>query len=160
MATSTFYNTILKSKINTSWTLKRTNNKKRLKSSYLNNLKNIINKFALLWGEAQGALMWPIVTLRWPIVTLRWTYSVHRVTWCTLFIFCTKCEGKFVPVAPTSKMLLSMCSVLAWAGGRADGWQLCQPIKVRCQPMTGCSWGNATSWTTESAVFKKVWIWR
>ena len=38
----------------------------------------------------------------------------------TLLIFCTKCEGKFVPVAPLSKMLLSMCSVLAWAGGRAD----------------------------------------
>ena len=25
-----------------------------------------------------------------------------------------------------------------------------------CQPMTGCSWEHATSWTTESAVFKKV----
>ena len=51
----------------------------------------------------------------------------------TLLIFCTKFEGKFVPVAPTSKMLLSMCSVLAWAGGRAgiltDSRQLCQLIR-------------------------------
>ena len=65
-----------------------------------------------------------------------------------------------MPVAPTSKILLSMCSVLAWAGGRAgiltDSRQLCQPIRVMCQPMTGCSWEHATSWTTESAVFKKV----
>ena len=78
----------------------------------------------------------------------------------TLLILCTKCEGKFVPVAPTRKMLLSMCSVLAWAGGRAgiltDSWQLCQPIRGKlrlCQPMTGCVWEHATSWTTESAVF-------
>ena len=81
----------------------------------------------------------------------------------TLLIFCTKCEGKFVPVAPTNKMLLSMCSVLAWAGGRAgiltDSRQLCQPIRGKlrlCQPMTGCVWEHATSWTTEIDVFKKV----
>ena len=42
-----------------------------------------------------------------------------------------------------------------------DSRQLCQPIrgKVRlCQPMTGCGWEHATSWTTESAVFKKVCV--
>ena len=61
-------------------------------------------------------------------------------------------------------MLLSMCSVLAWAGGRAgiltDSRQLCQPIRGKlrlCQPMTGCVWEHATSWTTESDIFKKVW---
>ena len=85
--------------------------------------------------------------------------------WVTLLIFCTKCEGKFVPVAPTRKMLLSMCSVLAWAGGRAgiltDSRQLCQPIRGKlrlCQPMTVCVWEHATSWTTESDNFKKVCI--
>ena len=82
---------------------------------------------------------------------------------CTLLIFCTKCEGKFVSVAPTRKMLLSMCSVLAWAGGRAgiltDSRKLCQPIRGKlrlCQPMTGCVWEHATIWRTESAIFKKV----
>ena len=58
-------------------------------------------------------------------------------------------------------------SVLAWAAGRADSWQLCQPIRVMCQPMTGCSWDHATSWTTESDIFKEVcamaggavWLW-
>ena len=81
----------------------------------------------------------------------------------TLLIFCTKFEGKFVPVASTNKMQLSMCSVLAWAGGRAgiltDSRQLCQPIRGKlrlCQPMTGCVCKHATSWTTESAIFKKV----
>ena len=24
--------------------------------------------------------------------------------------------------------------------------------------MTGCSWDHATSWTTESDIFKKVWL--
>ena len=46
--------------------MKRTNNKKRLKSSYLNNLKNNINKFALLWGEAQ---LCPKVTYSDPKMT-------------------------------------------------------------------------------------------
>ena len=66
-----------------------------------------------------------------------------------------------MPVSPTRKMLLSMCSVLAWAGGRAgiltDSRQLCQPIRGKlrmCQPMTGCVWEHATSWTTESDNFK------
>ena len=70
-----------------------------------------------------------------------------------------------MPVAPTSKMQLSMCSVLAWAGGRAgiltDSRQLCQPIRGKlrlCQPMTVCVWEHATSWTTESDNFKKVCI--
>ena len=56
-----------------------------------------------------------------------------------------------------------MCSVLAWAGGRAgiltDSRQLCQPIREKlrlCQPKTGCVWDHATSWTTESDNFKKV----
>ena len=104
---------------------------------------------------------------QWVFNVREWFHEVsNSVTWVflifmfgtTLLIFCTKCEGKFVPVAPTSKILLSMCSVLAWAGGRADSWQLCQPIRVMCQPMTGCSWDHATSWTTESDIFKKVWF--
>ena len=68
-----------------------------------------------------------------------------------------------MPVSPTRKMLLSMCSVLAWAGGRAgiltDSRQLCQPIRGKlrlCQPMTVCVWEHATSWTTESDNFNKV----
>ena len=79
---------------------------------------------------------------QWVFNVREWFHEVsNSVTWVflifmfgtTLLIFCTKCEGKFVPVAPTSKMLLSMCSVLAWAGGRAgiltDSWQLSQPIR-------------------------------
>ena len=37
----------------------------------------------------------------------------------TLLNFGTKCDGKFVPDSPTILYLLSMSSVLAWAGGRA-----------------------------------------
>ena len=29
-------------------------------------------------------------------------------------------------------------------------------LKVMCQPMTVCMWEHATSWTTESDIFKKV----
>ena len=52
--------------------------------------------------------------------------------------------------------LQSKCSVLAQADRRADCWQLCQPIKVRHQPVTGGSWGTAAGWTTESDIFKEV----
>ena len=44
---------------------------------------------------------------------------MSSITNTQAFVICTKCEGKFVSVSPTRKMLLSMCSVLAWAGGRA-----------------------------------------
>ena len=60
---------------------------------------------------------------------------MSSITNTQAFVICTKCEGKFVSVSPTRKMLLSMCSVLTWAGGRAgiltDSRQLCLPIRVK-----------------------------
>ena len=56
-----------------------------------------------------------------------------------------------MPVAPTSKMLLSVCSVLAWAGGWAgiltDSWQLCQPI-----------WGKLRFWKNVSTNDRQI-VW-
>ena len=89
-------------------------------------------------------LLWRAVCM-WPI---------------TLLNFGTKCEGKFVPDSPTNNVATEHVQCTAAAG---LGWwenrissRLCQPIRGKlwfCQPMTGCSWEHATSWTTESDVF-------
>ena len=59
--------------------------------------------------------------------------DLHHYSQYTLLIFCTKCEGKFVPVAPTNNVATEHVQCTAAAG---LGWwekrissRLCQPIR-------------------------------
>ena len=60
----------------------------------------------------------------------------HGINPITLLIFCTKCEGKFVPVSPTSNVANVATEHVQCTAAAGLGWwenrissRLCQPIR-------------------------------